>query len=247
LFLGPNATLSSELKIGDRLPPWAEGQVDIHHINTGKGESSFFILPDGTTLLVDAGAALQAKPWAADPKPDGARAPGEWIAKYISRVQPARPVPTLDYVLLTHFHWDHMGGVTSAMKKSATGNYRLSGITEVAEHIPFGKLIDRNWPHYNWPEPLDDEKMKNYRQFVDWQIKHRGLFVEQFAVGKNSQLVLKQRPDKYPDFEIRNLAANGQVWTGVGSTVRNHFPALRDLARAEYPSENKCSIAFRLS
>ena len=34
---------------------WKKGELDIHHIYTGRGESSFFILPDGTTLLIDAG------------------------------------------------------------------------------------------------------------------------------------------------------------------------------------------------
>jgi len=38
---------------GETFPLWTEGYLDIHHINTGKGDAAFFILPDGTTLLVD--------------------------------------------------------------------------------------------------------------------------------------------------------------------------------------------------
>ncbi|WP_157830451.1 hypothetical protein [Siphonobacter sp. SORGH_AS_0500] len=34
---------------------WREGYLDIHHINTGRGNSTFFLFPDGTTLLWDAG------------------------------------------------------------------------------------------------------------------------------------------------------------------------------------------------
>ena len=30
------------------LPPWKQGALDIHFINTGTGESSFIIMPDGT-------------------------------------------------------------------------------------------------------------------------------------------------------------------------------------------------------
>ncbi len=40
-------------QIGQVFPSWSDGYMDIHHINTGKGESTFFILPDGTTGPVD--------------------------------------------------------------------------------------------------------------------------------------------------------------------------------------------------
>ena len=34
---------------------WKEGYLDIHHIVTGSGDCVFSVMPDGTTLLVDAG------------------------------------------------------------------------------------------------------------------------------------------------------------------------------------------------
>jgi len=41
-------------ELGEPLPAWQEGHLDIHHINTGRGAAAFYIFPDGTTLLVDA-------------------------------------------------------------------------------------------------------------------------------------------------------------------------------------------------
>jgi hypothetical protein len=41
--------------------------------------------------------------------------------------------------------------------------------------------------------------------------------------------------------------ANGEVWTGVGTTTRPHFPALETFPRADWPIENMCSNSFRLS
>jgi len=38
-----------------RFPPWTQGHLDIHQISTGRGNAALVILPDGTTLLVDAG------------------------------------------------------------------------------------------------------------------------------------------------------------------------------------------------
>jgi beta-lactamase superfamily II metal-dependent hydrolase len=247
LVLAAFHTVQAQLKAGDQFSGWEEGILDIHHINTGKGECAFFMLPDGTTLLVDAGATRQAKPRVTDPKPNGTREPGEWIARYILHYLNNQPAKKLDYVLLTHFHDDHIGETYPGAKKSKNGAWQLSGITEVAEFLPIGKLVDRGWPAYNWPTPQNAEYIQNYIQFVKWSTEKNGVVAEQFRVGDNRQFSLLRNPEKYPAFEIRNIAANGHVWTGVGNTARNHFPALESLPPNEYPGENKCSSAFRLS
>ncbi len=234
-------------KVGETFPYWTEGYLDIHHINTGKGEAAFFILPDGTTMLVDAGATAQAKPRVTDPKPNGSRTPGEWVSRYILHFLQNQPDKKLDYVILTHFHDDHIGELYPGLKKSSSGNYTLTGITEVAENIPVSKLIDRNWPDYNFPAPLNEGYVQNYIRFVKWNVTNKKFQAEQFRVGTNDQFPLIHHPEKYPDFEIRNIAANGHVWTGTGNNERNYFPPMESLSPAEYPGENKCSIAFRLS
>ena len=48
-------------KVGKTMPAWSEGYLDIHFINSGRGECCFYILPDGTTLLVDAGEISTTK------------------------------------------------------------------------------------------------------------------------------------------------------------------------------------------
>ena len=40
---------------GETYAGWRPGELDIHFIQTGCGEQSFFIFPDGTTMLVDCG------------------------------------------------------------------------------------------------------------------------------------------------------------------------------------------------
>jgi len=79
------------------------GYLDIHHINTGKGESSLFIMPDGTTMLVDAGATTRPRPRVTEQKPDASRTPGEWISRYVMHMMNDLPSKKLDYILLTHF------------------------------------------------------------------------------------------------------------------------------------------------
>jgi hypothetical protein len=68
--------------VGEALPRWTPGTLDIHQINTGLGNAALLMLPDGTTLLVDAGHRDNVPPRATPPRPDGSRPPGEWIARY---------------------------------------------------------------------------------------------------------------------------------------------------------------------
>jgi hypothetical protein len=232
---------------GQTLPPWSPGHLDIHHINTGKGDSTLIVFPDGTTLLVDAGASLRPGPRITPQLPNASRAPGEWIARYVQRMVHPLPAKHLDYALLTHFDGDHIGDFSTELKESRLGPYKLAGITEVGEHIPIRKLIDRGWPDYDYPGPLRDPKMDNYRRFLAWHMENRGMRTERFQPGRNDQIVPLNEQARYPHFEIRNIAANGEIWTGLAANTRRHFPPLDGLAKSEWPSENMCSNVLRLS
>lgn len=53
---GGGSVAPDKPKVGQTLPDWSEGYLDIHAVNTGRGECSLLILPDGTTMLVDTAA-----------------------------------------------------------------------------------------------------------------------------------------------------------------------------------------------
>lgn len=232
---------AQELK---HLESWKAGFLDIHHINTGKGESTFYIFPDGTSMLIDAGEAGSTKPWAADQKPNDSRRPGEWIARYIKPLLKQTGRSQVDYAMLSHFHWDHMGNVTEKSPWNSNKAYQLSGFTAALDGMKVGKIIDRAWPAYNWPEPLDDLKMKNYQKFLHYKAAKEHTSVEKLRVGAYDQIKLNVAPEKFPGFQVRNLAANGWVWTGVDTVSRNYIPLL---AAPKDIAENGLSIALRIS
>lgn len=256
LFLGTILLLAIAVRaqqVGKPLPVWQTGQLDIHQINTGQGNSTFIVFPDGTSLLVDAGAInpinwRTGKPRNIPVKPTNERQAGEWIARYARKALAFKTNPAIDYAIITHFHDDHMGSPLNVMKRGA-GGYVLTGITEVAEHIPIRKLLDRGWPGYNYPTSFaSDSMVANYRRFLAWQLQHKGLNVERFQAGRNDQITFVEQPKlskTYP-VEIRNMAVNGEIWTGVSNETWSDFPALNTLQPKDYPNENMCSIAFQI-
>ena len=101
--------VAAAVSVGSPLPHWQEGCLDIHAINSGRGECTFFILPDGTTMLVDAGEYVAGKSSKNTPvpqKPDSFTRPSEVYVRYIRHFMPAHSKGALDYAVITHYHID---------------------------------------------------------------------------------------------------------------------------------------------
>lgn len=227
-------------KPGDRYPGWQNGEFDIHHIQTGRGESSFLIFPDGTSLLIDAGDYVYEKSVPATP--DTSRPPGEWIARYISQVNPRGS--EVDYLVISHFHNDHTGDYSKAT--GFNHGYALAGVTLVGEYIRFKHVYDRGWPNYDYPLPIDDPDVTNYRKFLAYQTETNRLKIEPFQVGSDRQIRLQYDSVHYPSFQVRNIAANGELWTGKGMETNRFYDANPENLTI-WPNENTKSIVLRLT
>jgi competence protein ComEC len=77
---------------------WQAGQLHIGTIDVGQGDATLIVSPDGKSLLVDVNQSNAAK-----------------IASYIQSVLGTK---TVDYILLTHYHADHMGDYVNLLKNN---------------------------------------------------------------------------------------------------------------------------------
>lgn len=230
------------------LSAWQQGYMDIHHISTGRGNCTFMILPDGTTMMVDAGDNGPDNP--NENKlarvPDESLTPGEWIVRYASHFMDEAGLPAkLDYMLLTHFHNDHMGTPVSGYPMSIDGSYYQTGISYVGNNIAVGKLVDRGYPDYDFPFSgafVGNLMMSNYMKFIKDR-NNRVETVAGFEVGSADQFVLKNAPRN--DFSIRNIYSNGQIWTGTGTSTKTLVPA--DTPQADLDNENLWSNVINIS
>ena len=102
----PARLLRAAAPVFKALPAWKPGILEIHQIATNRGNSALLILPDGTTMMVDAGAIYGTTPYLSDPLPSGQHRPGEWIGRYAKRRFDASGLTTIDTFLLTHLHGD---------------------------------------------------------------------------------------------------------------------------------------------
>lgn len=227
---------------GAAYPKWSEGHFQVHVIYTGVGESQFLIFPDGTSMLLDCGdhAAHTRGEKAMPILPDLSRHSGEWIARYVLRVNPrGRDV---DYMLLTHYHEDHGGSSSFHAGTAPSGKYVLSGFALAAEQLRFGTAIDRAWPDYTDPIPLLSQPCVDVMRPLYGELVRRGTKVEKFRLEKGSDQI---RPLHGPvlDFAVEPLCANGRILLPDG---RVHDP-LREYFAAVKPrtfNENAMSIGM---
>jgi hypothetical protein len=199
------------------LPAWSPGFLDIHNINSGRGECTLIIMPDGTSMMVDAGEYETTSSKAVDRKPNANIRPYKVYTTYARYFLKPTGHDYLDFFYLTHYHQDHMGQHNDSYGTSGDG-YCRSGVMAVYDDLPIKKLVDRCGPS-NTPTTSDySDAFEDYRQFAQYHKANDGM--EWYPLNLNAsgnykkQFVLKY--DKSYDFTVTNLGANGKYWNGSG-------------------------------
>jgi len=239
----PSPPEAADPAVGKPFAGWQPGRFQLHMIYTGVCESMFLIYPDGTSMLLDCGdhGAIDRGELAVPVLPSGNRRAGEWIARYVQRVNPAKT--TVDYMVLSHFHSDHSGCM--AYHAGFRGDVPLSGFGHAMEWLTFKRAVDRGYPDYSEPFPFFSGERLGSRDLMDRVYrtlkKRDGLKVEKARLGATDQYPPLKDPSLCAGFEIKNVAVNGKVALPDG-TVRN---VLDGYPREKWPhiiGENGLSI-----
>lgn len=261
-----------KIEVGKTVPAWQKGEMDIHFINTTTGESVFVVFPDGTQMLIDAASSSIATNSSSNTTNTGIRS--RWdptltstrgsqiIADYLRKVMVWTGNSKIDYALLTHFHSDHFGGYLSTLPKSSnSATYALTGMAEIFDNFTIGKLIDRGYPDYNYPFDMatmadNAASCANYINAVKWNVSNGKFTAEIFKAGADDQIVQKYSAADYPGVKVRNIAVNGEIWTGSGTATKKTFPELSEItykdsksivASDNCPPENITSCVMKIS
>jgi competence protein ComEC len=96
------------------------GDLQISYLDVGQGDCSFLLLPDGKTVLIDAGNSEN----------------GQEIIQYIRDTG----TDTLDYVIATHPHADHIGGMAEVIQAFDVKNVYMPKKSHTSG--TFEKLLD---------------------------------------------------------------------------------------------------------
>ncbi len=112
-----------------------EGEMRVHFIDVGQADCSLIEMPDGKTMLIDAGNNDD----------------GETVVDYLN----ACGIDTIDYLIGTHPHEDHIGGMD-----------------DVIENFPIGKIY----------MPKVQANTKTFRDVLT-AVKNRGLSVHSAKAG----------------------------------------------------------------
>jgi beta-lactamase superfamily II metal-dependent hydrolase len=218
---------SESARLHGPLPAWTVGHFDIHHIDTARGNSTLLIFPDGTTMMIDAGAVTDAPAGTTNrARPNDSRRPGEWIAIYAAAHTPAK---RLDYFLATHIHPDH-----------------VVGLADVDALLPITTFIDRGFPNYAPTQlPLKAPFAQAYLDFLRSRAV-AGAKVEAAQVGSTQQIGLRKNPARFANFAARILSANGNIWSSSTHAVEAHLGSVTSSTTA-HGNENLFSIATRFT
>ena len=96
------------------------GELQITYLDVGQGDSSFIHLPDGESILIDAG------------NPEN----GQEIVQYIQ----GTGEDTLDYVIATHPHADHIGGMAEVIQAFEVENVYMPEVSHTSQ--TYGNLLN---------------------------------------------------------------------------------------------------------
>jgi competence protein ComEC len=194
-------------------------ELQIYFIDVEGGQSTLIVTPAGEALLVDAGFGGAGTITSRPGDPATARDPNR-----IRAAMRDAGVERIDYLLITHFHRDHMGGVP-----------------ELAQLVPIGTFIDHGSAY-----PPEDRAKPGLVDALD-----AAAYDDYLPVRARGRHLLPQPGDRLPlkRVEVTVVSADRKTLPGPlpGAGARNAACASKAMATSYPGDENTRSNGFVLA
>lgn len=119
---GTSSEGSSDAITEESRTPAGEGILAVHYLDVGQGDSVFLELPNGQCMLIDASEA-------------------EYSGKIIDTIR-SLSYDRIDYVIATHPHADHIGGMETVLRSFSIGCIYLPDVSaSTATYIGMAETI----------------------------------------------------------------------------------------------------------
>lgn len=106
-------SIGCSLEVNTESSSFTNGEMKVHFIDVGQGDATFIQTPNGKTILIDAGE----------------RDMGNKVISYIQSLG----VNTIDVLIATHPHADHIGGLPEVINNFSIGQVYMPKVTHTTK------------------------------------------------------------------------------------------------------------------
>ena len=137
--------------------------MDIYVIPGHEYDSNVYVIPGKVPTIIDTGTGLHAE-------------------QVIETIQSIIPFPKIQQILLTHEHYDHVGGVEDFVRRSI-GHAKVCAHRDIVQKLREGKSAFAEMLGGKMPRIIVDEPLKDGTELTIGNERYQVLFTPGHSVG----------------------------------------------------------------
>lgn len=200
---------------GDGDTTYPTVSMEAHFLDVGQGDATLIVNNQGGVMLVDAGT----------------RSAGEKVVAYLKEAG----IDTIDKLVATHAHADHIGGMVEVMQNFEIGEVIDSGIPHTSQtYIEYLEYIDDNDIPFTVAEPGDKVDLGS------------GVDIAVVNSGQEGDSLNNASVSLHIEYQDTSLLITGDAEEEAERRIVNNFDVNADVLRVGHHGSNTSSNDFFL-